>query len=64
MSDFAKNVLMMVLTTVAGQSVTVAVLSANMTNIEKNQVKIEGKLNKFDERIRKNEINNALLASN
>lgn len=59
MSDFAKSILAMVLTVVISSVATTSKLSADISNLIKSVDKIDTRLEKLDERVRKVEIKQA-----
>lgn len=60
MNEFTKNVILMFITALLGAAIssfsTVSSMTAEMRTITKSVDKIDIKLDKFDERIRQNEI--------
>ncbi len=65
MSDFAKSIVIMLLTIIVSHIATVATLSADSENIKITLEKLDKKIEKFDERQRETEIQVAtLLAAN
>ena len=65
MSDFAKNIIVIVLTGLIGNVATMSKLGSDIENIDKSVLKLEQKLDRIDERVRQLEIQQAsYLASN
>ena len=59
MSDFVKTIIVVLLTAGMSSAATISKLGAELANIDKAVIKIDTKLERFDDRVRELEISNA-----
>ena len=65
MSDFAKTIVVVLITASMSSAATISALSSDIANISRAVIKIDGKMERFDDRLRAVEIGQAgYIASN